>query len=168
MKVAIIGLGPGAGWAPLGDPDWQCWSMLWDVRTRYQADALFEMHDMAEIERDGHLELADDVTCPIYWQAPPRGNWRQYPLADVIADLGRDWFESSVSYMIALAIHRKAEEIGLWGVHGDDAGQYLHQRPNISWLLGLAEGRGMKVTLPEGCRLLTYTGTSYPARYGYA
>lgn len=168
MKVAIVGLGPGGQDAPFGE--WSCWALLWDRFSRIRANAVFEMHNLAEIE---DMDAADDLEpgTPIYWQHRHKvtsgGCFVPYPLDDVIEDIGRDWFESSVSYMVALAIHQGAEEIGLWGVHGDDKGQYLHQRPNLSWLLGLAEGRGIRVTLPDQCRLLTYTGNQYPVRYGY-
>lgn len=151
-------MGPGNEDAPYLDPDWQCWALVIDPVNGARADLLFEMHEWARAradakQREGHAVVHS-------------GN---YPLADVIADLGRNWFESSIAYMAALAMLRRPKTIGLWGVHMASASEYAHQRPNLCWLLGQAEARGIRVHIPGGCDLLSYTHHEmrYPKRYGY-
>lgn len=173
MRIAIVGLGPGANEAPFMDPDWQCWGMLWDPENLHRFDAIFQLHEMAQVEATGGFESAAEVSpdVPIYWQFPGaqcgEAAFLQYPLGDVVDCIGRDWFESSLAYMVGMALLREPSHIGLWGVHMGDTKEYAHQRPNLCWLLGLAEARGTEIVLPEGCQLLRYTGTDYPARYGY-
>lgn len=163
-KIAIIGMGPGRADAPYGD--WVCWALFHDVFARVRADILFEMHEMPHLEKRGVVETAEELDAPIYWQHPSSGKFWEYPLKRVIEDIGRDWFGSSIAYMIALAIHKRAETIGVWGVHMLNDDEYLHQRPNLSWLLGIAEGRGIKVHISEDSALMRYSGP-YPVRYGY-
>lgn len=168
MKIAIVGLGPGGEDAPFFDWSWQTWALLIDTFARSRADVLFEMHQMHKIEQYGGIEIAGSLgpDARVFWQHPTHGRFVQYPLEDVIADLGRDWFGSTIAYMVALAIHRRPETIGLWGIHMDDGKEFLYQRANLSWLLGFAEGRGIKVELPDDCRLLRYDGKD-PVRYGH-
>jgi len=161
-RIAIVGLAPSHEDAPWADPQWEKWGLAWD-EMHFAADRLFEMHDMAGIEAGTasgaypalyrrRLEAGFDV--PLYMREEYYPHATEYPLEEVIADVG-DYFQSSIAYMLALAIHEKAEEIGLWGVGGDDI-EYQHQRPNHEWLLGLAQGRGIRVTLPDDCPLLKY------------
>jgi hypothetical protein len=95
--------------------------------------------------------------CPVYMIRPDERipNSRAYPLTEVIADIGRPYLTSSVAYAIALAIHERAEEIGLWGVDMAVGTEYQTQRPGCEWLIGLAMGRGIRITLPDGCNLLS-------------
>lgn len=79
---------------------------------------------------------------------------RAYPLARVRALRGRNYFCSSIAYMIAHAILLEPEEIGLWGVDLAEDGEYVTQRPNVEWWLGFAEGRGIKVTVAKESALL--------------
>jgi hypothetical protein len=74
-----------------------------------------------------------------------------------------DWngyFTNSISYMIALAIYEKYEEIGIYGVDmatgGFDTpnGEYAHQRPSCEYYIGIAVGRNIKVTVPSSADLL--------------
>lgn len=77
-----------------------------------------------------------------------------YPLARVRALRGRNYFCSSVAYMIAHAILLQPDEIGVWGVDLAEDGEYAHQRPNAEWWLAFAEGRGIKITIPRESALL--------------
>lgn len=163
MKVAILGLAESRHEAPWGDPDWEFWCLAHDQENRPRADLLFEMHEKGK----GHRSLSD-TQAPCYWQYPDDARHLHYPLGEVIETLGRDWFDSSIAYMIAMAIHKKVETIGLWGVHMATETEYKHQRDNLCWVLGIAEGRGIKLEIPESCGLLKHIPRcGYPYRYGY-
>jgi len=183
------------GDAPYEDPEWECWGLPWHkVRWAY-FDRLFEMHDRALWEspqsnrENEYLEKLQDLWVPVYMQekemdipqsvAYPfetlRGTfWRGFPRWDQ-----EDWYNSSLSYAMVMAIDEGADEIGLWGIdmssrHAE--GEYRYQLPNMDYLIGRAEGAGIKVTIPQGpTELLKFEGEgirmgkmmpSYPKRYG--
>ena len=176
LKVAIVGLSPSThDLAPWTDPAWEKWGLPWDG---YWAmlDRTFEIHDESLFDTDYYAKgyPASLENCPrLYIQKPlawlPEAT--VYPLEQVIADIGIDYFQSSVAYMLALAIHEKASEIALWGVDMGDDTEYNHQRANAEYLIGLARGRGIKVHIPAVSPVCKYVNElfveDYPARYGW-
>jgi hypothetical protein len=91
-----------------------------------------------------------------------------YPFDEVAKTTGAYWC-SSMAYLMALAIHEGAEEIAIYGVDMAGDEQYAYQHPNMNFLIGLAMGKGIKVTLPEGCPLLAFVSDpdyEYVQRYG--
>lgn len=98
----------------------------------------------------------------------------RYPFEEVSATVG-DYFNSSIAYLLALAIHEGADRIGLWGVDMLDAEEYGYQRPNCEYLIGFARGRGIDVVVHETSPLCKFNGSGiplgdlnphYPRRYG--
>jgi hypothetical protein len=86
----------------------------------------------------------------------------KYPVEEIISEFGIDYFQSSVDFMLAMAIYEGYEEIYLYGVDMSVAGEYETQKPSGSFWLGVAKGRGINIFLPDNCDLLK----SY-FRYGY-
>jgi hypothetical protein len=81
------------------------------------------------------------------------------------------YFTNSISYLIALAIYElkgveQGSIIGLWGVDmaqqglqsGSVAGwftsEYARQRPSVEYWLGIAEGLGIKIHVPDQSDIL--------------
>lgn len=68
------------------------------------------------------------------------------------------YFTNSISWMIGLAIMEGFEEIGIYGVDmmmaGGVGSEYGYQRPSCEWLIGVAQGRGIKVHIPQQSDLL--------------
>jgi hypothetical protein len=147
------------------------------------------MHDMdccvdywGEGYRDRLKNLAEFV--PIYTTRPESWlpNSQVYPLDEVIEKTlgGIDYFQSSIAYMFALAIHQGYREITVAGVDLVSA-DYKSQRCNLEWMVGLAQGRGVDVLIPDWSELLRYNDeplvpkgnglhqrpTYFPKRYGY-
>ena len=56
--------------------------------------------------------------------------------------------------MLGMAIWKKVDNIGCWGVDLDADGEYAHQRPNAEWLIGIAEGRNINVDIAPGSSLM--------------
>ena len=106
----------------------------------------------------GHLEWLARCGIPIYLEevqsAVPTSI--RYPYEDVVATIGSNYFATnSFGYMIALAIHEGFEEIRLYGADfGPKDTADVYARPCIEFLLGLAQGRGIKVWVPEESALL--------------
>ena len=165
-KAAIIGTGPGRRSAPWGDLSWCKWAIneIWQP----ELDRHYELHPMSvQSERDLAWLAQCPTPCYVLNLAECDGkvkNAVQYPIQRVLAMPGaRDWFTSTFSYQVALAILDGFEEIGLWGVDlrlGSPREQTV-EWAGLSWWLGYAAGRGMKVTLDGD-----YTWT-HPGRYGY-
>ena len=179
MKVAVIGLASSSfEAAPWDDPTWQKWGLPWGMRW-IQLDRAFEMHDLGLLRRpesrrpkgyEERLQLIPDL----YMQEAYFPNAKRYPFEEVIETTG-DYFNSSISYLIALAIHEGAETIGLWGVDMDAEEEYGYQRPNCEYLIGLARGMGINVVIPDVSPLCKFNGheiplgdmkPTYPRRYG--
>lgn len=90
----------------------------------------------------------------------------EYPFEEVAKQQPIFYFENSVCYMIAHAIYelQPGDEIGLWGVHmwvGDEA-QMASQC--VGYLVGLAQGRGITVTVAPGSPL--FLSSWVDGRYG--
>lgn len=159
-RIAIVGAAPSAGDAPYADPSWSVWALPWRNRTRGIA-RYFEMHERAqwspEEKGDAYLSLLRSITVPLYMTEvqPDIPASVAYPMSMVLDAVPRPYFASSIAYMVALAITHGPAEIGLWGVDLTAADEYRDQRPNLEWLLGLAEGRGIRITMPPGCPLLS-------------
>lgn len=178
MKVAVVGLAPSShDAAPWHDPEWEIWGLPWDGYY-HACTRLFEMHDISLLDDEhrprNYLERLEGLETPVYMQTDEYGV--AYPLEEVIKSIGRDYFNSSISYMIALAIHEGAEEISIYGCDLSDDEEYAYQRPNVAWLIGLAEGRGITVHVHPASTLMQFNSSGikfgqneieYKTRYGY-
>lgn len=183
-KIAILGFAGTVKDAPVNNSSWELWGMngFWraaepdfDITApeeRYSA--WFDMHTV-EYSReygkragfgDAQVEwLAKPHPFPIYMLAADESlpAVRAYPIEKVIASVGRDYFTSTVAYAIALAASMDdVAEIGLWGIDLAHDTEYAEQRPCAEYHLGLAEGRGIKVTLHPKSALMRQLH-----RYGY-
>ena len=179
LKVAVVGLAPSTyDDAPWMDDEWQKWGMPWDARGWPLMARHFEMHERRMMNADpfytaDYIERLGDCE-RLYLQAPDERfpHAIAYPLDEVAQTIGGAYWSSSIGYMLALAIHEGATEIGIWGV--DAADEYQFQRQNIEYLIGLARGKGIKVHIPDASPLckfpaegLAFAGqpTNY-SRYG--
>lgn len=169
-KVAILGKAATVAFAPFNDPSWEIWSMPWMDAAR--VDRHFDVHTQRcwDESPDGPSGWEDGIgDTPVYCD-PSRAhlfkNPVEYPLADVLKSLPIPFLECTISYELALAIHEGVEAIGLWGVHMMARVEYAFQRPSVTYLAGLAQGRGIELVLPEGSTLFQSNHKS--GRYGVA
>ena len=154
MKIAIIGCSESHDLAPWDDSTWIKWGLRQDNRYWAWFDLMFEIHDKDMLVSLGkwdkakeRISLTKAITREDYGL-----NSEIYPLLDIFSQFG-EYLTSSVAYMLALAIHKNASHIGIWGVEMNED-QYFHQRPNFEYLIGFAKGKGIKVTIPDACPLL--------------
>lgn len=144
-----------------------------------RADVWYDLHSPLirgwQHRRPGkHLQFLQNFNGPVYLHEtdPEIPNSVRYPLEDVQANLGvnlfrmaqdgtrsdsltRPYFDSSIAYELGLAITWQPKEILLVGVDLNTNSEYVFQRSGVSYLLGLAQGRGIDVVLPDNCPLLT-------------
>jgi hypothetical protein len=83
----------------------------------------------------------------------PMPNAAVFPFDDLLRRF-HPYFTNTISWQIAWAIYNDFEEIGIWGVDMAVAEEYMAQRPSVEYYLGIAEGLGIKITLPDECDLL--------------
>ncbi len=194
-QVAIVGLAPSThDDAPYEDPDWEVWGLPWDEEGWPYFDRYFEIHPLELLRkpearrRAGYEDRLKMLDTPLYMQATYDDipNAIRYPIERVVDYLGLDYFNSSISYLMGLAIAEGAKKIGIWGVDMDDVelisgdpshtSEFAYQRPNMEYLIGFARGRGIEVYIPSESPLVKFHGDgiplgvmypSYPRRYGY-
>lgn len=143
-------------------------------------DRHFEMHDLRLLDsrhskrENGYIERLQECD-RLYMQEDYFPGAVRYPFEEVAKTTGYYW-NSSIAYALALAIHEGAEEICIHGVDmkGDD--EYGYQKPNMEYLIGLAIGRGIKVHVPDSSPLLKFNPVgvkffehvpTYVDRYGW-
>ena len=68
---------------------------------------------------------------------------------DTLTKTYRYFFSTTLSYELALALEEGFTHIDLLGVDMTLSSEYRDQRPSVTYFIGLAEGRGVKVSLPE-------------------
>lgn len=178
LKVAVVGMGKTVPLAPWEDPSWELWGLPWHRGYAARMHRLFEMHDLAHWEAKAHkvytpeyLQLLRECSVPLYMQEAYAEvpNAKAYPYDSVIPIVG-DYFNSSLGYMVALAIAEGAKEIGIYGVDLVAPDEYGYQKPNMEYLIGVARGRGITVTIPGGSGLCKFNSKGlnmdYDGRYG--
>ena len=162
MKIALIGSAPSsAHLAPYADPSWQIWacspgSIQYFKRT---PDAFFELHRW-EPEKSwfciNYRTWLANAKCPVYMIDPIEQVPASiaYPKDEMVKKFGPWFFTSSLSWMFALAIHRGATEIGMWGVDMSAQEEWEFQRSGCHFFIALAREMGIKVTIPHESDLL--------------
>lgn len=171
MKIGILGTAAHYAKAPFSDPSWEIWACNNGIPPRW--DRWFQLHaDSVIDEFPGYREwLAGEASAkPVYLQKLDRRvpGALVYPL-DAMKGIYGDWFlTSTIAMMLALALETfpnrpdGERELGIWGVDMASSEEYLAQKPACRFFLQLARMRGVKITVPEECDLLT------PGRvYGY-
>lgn len=172
-KVAIIGFTQHQVHAPWNNDEWEIWGLndLYEVMPQYNQHLFqgerwnrvrwFQVHrnDHGEIP-DGardpkHREWLANAKCPVYMfePRPEIPTAVRYPLEEVLRLFPRAYFNNTISWMIALALHEGFETIGIWGVdmaldgvHGQS--EYGHQRPSVEYFVGWADGHGVDFYIP--------------------
>lgn len=130
-KVAILGKLVTKFKAPFDDPSWDIWTFNKHQIEPPRVTTWFDIHARGANPRA-------DIT---------RQN---FPFEAVERLVGGQYFNNSVSYLIAYAVLLNYREIALYGVQflrdSDEqrGGQYL----NVRELLMFARGRGIKVSAP--------------------
>jgi hypothetical protein len=171
-KVAIVGKAGTSGFAPWRDETWEIWGMPWLSCPR--VTRLFDIHTQEFWDQNkkmpeeswmgAYRDLYLDI--PVYCD-PSRAHAFakavEYP-PEVMASLPFAYLENTIAYELALAIHEGVDEIALWGIHMMGTHEYAAERPSVTYLIGLAQGRGIKVSIAPGSPL--FMSCHVAGRYG--
>jgi len=165
--VAMVGFSPSSrSEAPYDNPDIQIWTLnkahMQDWMKRF--DVIFQLHTVEYLEKciglsDGDRKhwdwLKEKHDYPIYMQEKFKQfpSSMKYPLEQMKKQYG-DFFTGTPAYMMALAIHQGFERIELYGFDMASNTEYEKQRDSMEYFIGMAEGMGIEVYIPEDSPLL--------------
>ena len=113
-------------------------------------------------------EHYDDIPASVRWPRQELNDWllRNGGLSTAELPLGfhcSDYYTSTPSQMIALAVYEGFEEIHLYGVDMLQAEEYFYQRSGCEYFVGFARGHRCRVYMPPTSTLCK---TNYV--YGYS
>lgn len=186
--VAILGLGPSlsqyleiikrlGGRSRFCDEVWSI-NALGDV---FASDIIFHMDDVRIQEIRAKAAPQSNIAAMLHWLKTHPGpiitsrshqdypGLVEFPLEDVLNDLGHDYFNSTAAYAIAFAIHIGVEKISLFGMDFTypDAHDAEKGRACVEFWLGTAAARGIKISLPKTTTLMDAMHTRAARLYGY-
>ena len=168
MKIGLLGSAPSSKWAaPFNDPEWEIWSCSPGNMDLPRSDAFFEIHAIDTTLKEKLYNVqhpGQTMTFVEYCKKHPRIYMQEkrpeypgsveYPKDEMFKKFGPYFWTSSLSYMLALAIHQKPDAIGLWGVDMSAGEEYVHQRPGCQYFIQEAERAGIDIVVPYGSDIL--------------
>lgn len=168
-KIALIGTASTVRFAPWDDMTWEIWAHASARVECHRVTRYFDLHPKELWSKPKKWDATyytwlQRNHVPIYMQdryAEVPASIR-YPRERVMAEFRR-YFTSHAAWMTALALMEGVTHLGFFGIHYSNDSEYAAQRAGCEYWMGLAEGRGVQVVLPEGNPLLRT-----PSRlYGY-
>ena len=147
----------------MGMPRWDVWYDLhpfgeFFFRSPTKKVAPHQVPAGAYVRPEGHIQWLAKQRCPVWLQAAdPRVPHAQvFPRAEIEAQFG-SWFDSSPAWMLAHAILQGYRRIVIVGIHLASEQEYLKQKPQMCYLIGVARGKGIEVVVPDESPLLQST-----------
>jgi hypothetical protein len=181
--VALVGFAPGScALAPYNEPNVKLGGNLeiWGLNEEHEWEWFkvwtrwFQLHPKSSFTRKRkrgnellrHYEwLQEKRDKPIYMQFKYSEipDSVEYPLEDIVQKyLGKlrrgdkisRYFTNSLSYLIAMALYEGFQRIEIYGFEMAHNTEYVSQKANAEFWLGIALGRGIEVYLPDECSML--------------
>lgn len=169
-RVALVGTAISSrGMAPFGDPEWEIWGCSMGNAGHVGPEHLlrrisvwFELHSIADMtgleNREWTLPYYNwlkEQKCQVFMQEknPYVPNAEVFPMPTLVSKFGKNWFTSTVAWMMAYAVLCKVDEIGIFGVDmAMDLELYSGQRDALARWVEIAREQGIKVSIPwESC-----------------
>jgi hypothetical protein len=159
-KIAIVGTAPSScADAPYDDESWEIWTLGANVESGKRITKLFELHTQFVLESAGSWnglfpylkEKGADVFLGHSNSLLPDAT--PFPKDELIEKFG-SYFTSSIAWMIGYAILQNPDCIGLWGIDMMGEEEYAQQRNCCEYLLGIARGKNIVLSLADQSPLL--------------
>lgn len=151
---------------PFDDPNISIWGLnrLHQQDWFKRGDVMFQIHPikylqecvgLSEGDREHYDWLTQEHPFPIYCQKKYAEfpSSVEYPIKEMRSKFG-DFYTSTLAYMMALAIDQGYNHFELYGFDMEAETEYKHQRDSAEYFIGLAEGMGLDVFLPQNSALL--------------
>lgn len=84
---------------------------------------------------------------------PKWSNAQKFPFTAVEQQFGQ-YFQSTPALMLAWMLMVGYRDIHIYGIHLATEWEYIHQRPNLEFLIGIALAQGVSFTIPSRSTLL--------------
>ena len=132
----------------------------------------YELHTRDRIynsaHSDSHLEwMCQEQPFPIYMQHEfaEFPSCEVYPLEAIAQyiDGGRNYFTSSIAYMMAHSIYEGVDRIEVYGIDFAQGTEYAYQKAGVEYMAAHAIARGIEFYTPPICALLNAPLYSYEA-----
>ena len=170
-KIAVVGTAQSSVHAPIDDKSYEIWGVGYRGDHITRCDRWFEIHRLDGL-RDGPewrpllRKWAKDCEMVMFWPEPLGPRIMQYPVEEIKNRFGTYFMTSSLSWMVALAIHEHTNgnpvsSIGVWGVDMEFGTEYREQRSGLRHFLALARELGIPTELMVNGGL-TYEPVPYP------
>jgi hypothetical protein len=175
-KIHLLGKGPTWINCPgreekyevKGEEIWGAGSVF---NNNVSVDRIFLMHDPRQeliYEDRGYFKHVREYDKPVYSHEKydvlgPKN--AEYPVDYVLSHFPRVYYTNAVCWMLALAILMEPEEIIYHGIDMQVAVEYHNERGGTEYWTGQADGRGIKVTIPDGSAICT-TNSLWGPLYG--
>lgn len=153
--------------APFSDPEWEIWACGPTNVDLPRIDVFFEIHSMDTTLREQQYR-SFMRWCAKHPKIYMQDHWPEfpgsiaYPKAEMFAKFGPYFFTSSIAYMLALAIDKKPEAIGLFGIDMSAGDEYGYQRAGCHHFIHEAQKLGIDFVVPFESDIL-----HPPPPYGY-
>ena len=151
---------------PFYNPEIEIWGLnrLHQQEWFKYADRMFQLHPLKYIQKcigisAGDREHYEWLTQPHEFKLYCQKAYKEfpsaieYPIKKMRAKYG-DFYTSTLAYMIALALDEGFNHFELYGFDMEADTEYKYQRDSAEYFIGLAEGMGCTVLLPQNCSLL--------------
>lgn len=160
-RIAIVGGTKSWVDAPYEDKSWEIWVIGNQVQQydHKRVDLIFEIHNDFSNRVEGYAQWLADFKFPmVVGEGFPCKNelTEVFDFNKAREMMSGDYLTSTPSYMVAYALYSRPdlEEIGFWGVDmAVDDTEYFYEQPCVQRWIGFCRGRGIKITLPDGCPL---------------
>lgn len=168
-KIALIGNAPTVHHAPWDDPTWEIWAHAASAKYCERVDRYFDLHPKHFWVKGkkwdaNYYQWLKRCPTPIFMQRRHHEIPQSiaYPKVRVLAEYRR-YLTSQGAWMIALALTEGVTHVGVFGIHYASDAEHAAQRAGFEYWLGVAEGKGVQLVIPDGNPVLRT-----PSRlYGY-
>lgn len=152
-EVCIFGTAPSRVNAPENIESWG--TGYCPVYIKRTFSKVFEIHKDLPSE---HIKRLSDYDCTVYAQEKlDIKNSKVFPyeeLTEYFKDYnGQYFYTSTIAFMIAYAIYLNYDIIHLYGADCREEDGYRTQREAITYWVGVAEGKGVKVNIAKSSEL---------------
>jgi SAM-dependent methyltransferase len=186
--ICILGLGPSlesyvdltkrlGGRSAFCDEVWGI-NSLGDV---IQCDKIFHMDDVRVQELRAKAAPDSNIDFMLRWlkrhpgpiftsrSHPDYPGLVEFPLEEVLNNLGYGYFNSTAAYAVAYAIHYGATKISLFGCDFSYANSHIAEKGRgcLEFWLGVAAARGIKLAIAERSSLMDTNEPEEQKFYGY-
>lgn len=137
---------------------------MWFAPPNGQPVHLKDIPQGAYIRPHGHLEWLKKQAAqiPVWLQGAPPADWpvnaMRFPIEQVEAEFGEDYWTSGPSYEVAHFYLRGYREFEIYGIHLSTEHEYREQRPGFEMLLGSLLGHKRTLTVDKARGLRIYEG----------